>query len=644
MLGSLTRSRPQLVFRVPCRAPLSIPHSRHVSDGGPAKVRRRSRASYWKDHPRLAYTDKYPLSRELAELGPRGDPLQSTNTTARLRTQIVSPELCDDVLKYIGPSLEKYRGCDIIDLHPGACLWSQKLHEFLQPRTHVLFEPAPDMWSTYQRPLLDKPGSKYRLFQGNMKDKETFGELFDSILPHQKPVEPPSSGAPKPNENLLVTGSIMWDPNASGMGFDSLGKQLLYLFAECSWKNARFHKYGPVRSLLWMTEGDFRGAVPRSHYMYSKFSFVMNYLAKTVQVVTPDHVPKGPAHSTIGRLPQYEIQSVIRAMQRGQENGIELPQHRRDCVHEIAEEVVQRNIEQGKAADARLSQPEIMEYFEKRLREGKTSVGVDYGRDIDIITQDQYLDEHPELRWTTDQAGNPKRTPQGVKLNFRYAQLRSLRKFRIQAEEIADEFEAMFDRECEVLAMEDGPEKEEAKKWLEAKDEELQAALEHIHSPKRTAVVSSANDRITLKSPVPRLQWDTRPYEPLVMQPDEFWPKQRACLIDMEPYPGKDFRLEWFLDFAYALFQSANNSVTKALDSMQSGASSLCDEVPSLRDPARGGRLNLDHMKVNMLTNEMIEDLFLAYNAWPFKDSSANHSKYFQLKQRGHTAKDVISR
>jgi hypothetical protein len=48
---------------------------------------------FWKDHPRLAYTDKYPLTRELAALGPRPDPLQS-KVTARLQTQIVSPDLC----------------------------------------------------------------------------------------------------------------------------------------------------------------------------------------------------------------------------------------------------------------------------------------------------------------------------------------------------------------------------------------------------------------------------------------------------------------------------------------------------------------------------------------------------------------------
>ncbi|KAL5432225.1 hypothetical protein PMIN07_008519 [Paraphaeosphaeria minitans] len=643
MLGSLTPSRSRFVFRASYRAALSLSHLRHASRKASNKVV--ASPDYWSDHPRLAKSDQYPLSRQLADLGPRPDPLSSTKTTARLRTQIVSPDLCDDILEYIGPSLEKYKGCDIIDLNPGACLWSQKLHEFLQPRTHVLFEPTPDMWSTYQRPLLDNPGSKYRLYEGrDIRDRPAFDELFDTILPHQKPAEPPSSGPPQPNNNLLVTGSIMWDPKAPGMGFDSLGKQLMALFTECAWRNERFHKYGPVRSLLWMTEEDVKGVVPRSHYMYPKYAMVMNYLAKTVQVVTPDHQPRGPGHSTIGRMPQYEIQSVIRAMQRGQENGLKLPQHRRDCIHDMAEDIMQRNIERGKAADTRLTQTEMIEYLEKRSREGKSSVGIDFQRDIDIISQDEYLEQHPELRWTTDLSGRPKRTPLGVKHHFRFCQLTSLRKFRIQAEKLSDRLEGLFDREIEFLKMEDGPEKEEAKKDLEAVAEELQMDMEQLQAPKQTTAVSSANDRISLKSPVPRLQWDNRPYEPLVMQPDELWPRRRASLVDVEPYPRQDFKLDWFMDFAHALFNSANHSVPKALDSLQSGASALVDEVPSLRDPARGGRLKLEHMKVNMLTNEMIEGLWHAYNAWPFKTNSANHSKYFALKQKGHYVSNDVSK
>jgi transcription factor 1 len=542
----------------------------------------------------------------------------------------------DDIIKYIGPSLEKYKGCDIIDLNPGACLWSQKLHDFLQPRTHVLFESSPQMWSDFQRPLLDKPNSAYALFHGDMVDRKAFEELFSSgILPHQKAVDPEDPESQQPNNNLLVTGSLMWDPKAQGMGFDSLGKQLVTLFSEGAWINKRYHKYGPVRSLLWMTEEDFKGAVPRSHYMYTKYSFIMNYLTKTVQVVTPGHAPKGPAYATIGRKPQYEIQSVIRAMQRGQENGMELPKHRRDCVHEMADEIAQLNLEQGKPVDTRLSTEEMIQYLEQRVLDGKSNVGIDLERDIKAIQARQHLEVNPHLGLTLGKRNQPKKNDLGIETARYMAVLKQIRKHRVQSSELAEAYEEMFDRECEICTMKDGPEKEEAKRALEDQSEELEAAVAAMHTALQTGVISEANDRITLKSPVTRLQWDARPYEPLVMQPDEVWPAKSACLIDLDPHPRRTQRLDMIIDFAYALFQSPNRSVKKALDSMQSGASTLVDQVPSLTDPQQGGRLNLDHLKVSMLTNEMITDLFQAYSDWPFKDGAATHSKYFHLKQRG---------
>ncbi|KAJ4348370.1 uncharacterized protein N0V89_009744 [Didymosphaeria variabile] len=538
-----------------------------------------------------------------------------------------------------------YKGCDLIDLNPGVCLWSQKLHDFLQPRTHVLFEPTPSMWSDYQRPLLDKPGSTYRLFQSDIKDKDAFDGLFRSdILPRQNPVEPQSLEARQPNNNLLVTGSLMWDPKAKGMAYDSLGKQLLVHLTESALTNERYHKYGPVRSLLWMTEEDFKGAVPRSHYMYGKYSFFVNYLAKTVQVVTPRHAPKGPAYSTIGRLPQYEIQSVIRAMQRGQDNGMELPKHRRDCVHEMADEIAQCNIERGKAADARLSTVEMFQYLEKRVRDGKSTVGIDYEQDIRTIKALMNLENNPHLRMCENEKGQLRASAEGRRVTQRKATLKSNRKQRIQAGEVADRLEEIFDWECRILAMKDGPDKEHALQVLETMNENMEAALIDLSSIRRTGAISEANERISLKSPVPRLQWDHRPYEPLVMHEDEVWPMKRACLIDSEPRPFPPGRganwWSWILDFAYALLQTPNASVKKALDTMQPGASSLCDEVSSLRDPKRGGRLDLDHLKVSMLTNEMITDLHQAYMDWPFRDGSATHSRYFQLKIRGRTNRD----
>ncbi|KAF4535259.1 S-adenosyl-l-methionine-dependent methyltransferase [Lasiodiplodia theobromae] len=94
-----------------------------------------------------------PLARQLAQRDRR------KGATAT-RADIVSPALCDDILSYIGPSLEKYKNCDIVDVNPGAGLWSSKIHDFLKPRRHLLLE-VDDFYTPCLQPLLDAPGSKY---------------------------------------------------------------------------------------------------------------------------------------------------------------------------------------------------------------------------------------------------------------------------------------------------------------------------------------------------------------------------------------------------------------------------------------------------------------------------------------------------
>lgn len=541
----------------------------------------------------------------------------------------------------MGHTLEKYKGCDIIDLYPGVCLWSQKLHEFLQPRTHVLLEPSPSFYSKFQNPLLKQPDSKYKLFEGDPIERDTFDRLFESgILPHQKPVEDGNSEGQKSNNTLLVTGSFMWDPPAKGMGFDSIGKQMLVMLTDSARTHERIHKAGPVRSLIWGTEDDFRSSIPRSHYKYSKFTFAMNYLARNIQVVTPDHGPKGTGGLTIGRLPQQEIQSVIRALRRGTENGMELPAHRRENIHDFADDIARQNVEQGKDADARLNIQEISEYLTRQLRAGKSVRGVDWEQNIKNNISMMAVEKDPSIFYVKEwKARGMEVTPEwkenAQKMRLTLALARSSLKKRMLAEKLADQAEALFDRECEVLTMEEGPEKEAAKAELETMDAELEAACRvQGHAPYDP--ISEVTERLSLKSPVPRLEWDSRPYEPLVMQKNEVWPQKRAFLIDSEPYavpagqdPGWYF---WVFDFMVGLFQNTNASVIKALDTLQPGAASLVDNVPSLRDPKRGGRWNLNHLKVSMLTNEMISDLCQAYHDWLFKNSNATHTRYFQWK------------
>lgn len=82
----------------------------------------------------------------------------------------------------------------------------------------------------------------------------------------------------------------------------------------------------------------------------------------------------------------------------------------------------------------------------------------------------------------------------------------------------------------------------------------------------------------------------------------------------------------------YALFAVGSAPLPEALDKLQHGLSQIMDSCPSLRDPDKGGRMNMHHLRVRVLTAEMIEELVKAYRDWPFKEPGSDHNKYFRWK------------
>jgi transcription factor 1 len=89
---------------------------------------------------------------------------------------------------------------------------------------------------------------------------------------------------------------------------------------------------------------------------------------------------------------------------------------------------------------------------------------------------------------------------------------------------------------------------------------------------------------------------------------------------------------EWLHDFIFGLFPRAADPIDQALDRMQHGLSDILNECPSLKDPAKGGRLQMKHFRVRMLTMEMIAELAQAYRNWPFKAPGSDHKKFFWNK------------
>lgn len=204
--------------------------------------------------------DKRTKAYKLQMAQDGGDPRALRIKADSARVNIVSEKLCADVLAYMAPSLERHKGCDIIDLYPGAGLFSTALSDFLQPRSHILMEPDHVAYSPFLKPLLDRPGTVVVPESGVVWSKLS-RILTPEFLPHQIPR--PRDAPPERNDTLLVIANINFSPKKKLGQFSSLGNLLLYQFIHSVASRSLFQKYGLVRMLIWCGVEEKRTLLPR---------------------------------------------------------------------------------------------------------------------------------------------------------------------------------------------------------------------------------------------------------------------------------------------------------------------------------------------------------------------------------------------
>lgn len=328
------------------------------------------------------------------------------------------------------------------------------------------------------------------------------------------------------------------------------------------------------------------------------------------------------------RRSHYDVESTVQAMRKAKQLGLELPKHRRDTIHEFADEIADLT-----GGTGRMRSAEFRQYLMEKELAGVSTAGLSYPADVAFWQAEKAYLENGTPLYATEQ-------PCSVSNAKLHSRQRASRKrvgvVHALVEAIAIMGEEIYDLECKILALPDGPEKDATLAALKAKEEKFETSAESINVNFRSGIFTEIDDRLALHSPVTLLDWDKRTYEPLTIQPDEVWPATGICLMDSTPRPpASKERLEslaWANDFAYGLMESQTMSIYDAMNCVQPGASDLLDQVPIMKDPKRGGRLNMKNLRVRMLTHEMLEELAKAYKEWPFKHPEANYVNYFRLR------------
>ncbi|MCJ1381486.1 hypothetical protein MMC17_004597 [Xylographa soralifera] len=580
---------------------------------------------------------KYPLAQRLNE-NKRLTKLYKGSSTERI--QVVSPELCgkaarfssrrvrdiltrpshysDDALRRLESTLRSYVGCDIIDINPGACLWSTKIHELLKPRRHILVEPLHNVYNQFLRPLVDAPGSRYTLADtSSLWDRWNLGDYFEKdLLPEQAHLEEPELGSPGGNNTLLIVANMSQnrrtyaDRAAAHKILDSHYKALEFVRALET--RSGFHSKGPVRMLMWMSDQDKINFLPRTTSSRRRIS-VYNELFCDVEEIVGDAL--GP-HAT-RREAYIDLQSSLLTAERMKKDDIDVPVTRMDELpRKLRSEGIDAVMQSTRYNDSAIHGERTWHKELHDLREGFANG-----------SYSQFVGGPPGFEEKKRKSGDLAITPEFKKFQLLVRTEKNQRNKKAVVDQILSEDAQIRARQLAIASnvrLDEIAHKKDIQELDELIDR-YNKLLARQTDVRLNSVHFFADDRVAWSGDSSLLLWDHRNAEPIVPQANEFHISKPLALLDFRPKVSSmnvltTVQRKYLDDILFSFFATPGFSITAALDAMAPGAAeAIIPKARSLRDPRRGGRIDLDQLRVRVLTPEMLQEIAVAWDGWLFK-------------------------
>ncbi|KAH6896713.1 hypothetical protein B0T10DRAFT_162881 [Thelonectria olida] len=522
---------------------------------------------------RLLNIGLWPPRRGSARKGvPRGD---------RHRLNIVSEDLCDDIVKYLGDSLKRHEGCDLIDINPGVGVWSRSLHEAVKPRKHILMEPDEEVYAPFLGDLLAKDGVELVPKHGIIW--RDLNETLNDKLPHQH--IPDKKETPKRNDTLLVSLNLAYWPNKSYQGFSCVSQMVLYQVLSSIRTSTLFQKYGRVRMLVWIRDESARKVIPRTITRRKRGAFEAHLSLEYAHKVAGPDTPELRTELRDWAINTESARNVIQTMQK---LGLTPPPGRETLMYKNL--MSDPELLNSREALAGTTRPRLEKPYREQLEEAEAEYLANPGeKPSDHL---KYL----RLRERTDQRDNEK-----------YLELLQMRDTMMRIGRSDPEFaklEAAYNDKALSFK------KNQYNMWMTISDNY------HI-----------------FRQEEPGLLWDQRPYEPLVVNSREFFPNVPCTLLDLQPkavHPlVRGVESEHSADISDLLlkywYAHTHQPAYKAMDSIWPGFGELYDEIPSLTDPALGGSLITGEgvLRTRAINTNQFEDILQAFMGWVFRPSYA---------------------
>jgi hypothetical protein len=543
------------------------------------------------------------IARQLAASGIWATTRQSKKQKKadRHRVNVVSEKLCDDIISYIKPTLGRHEGCDLLDIFPGAGIWSRKLNDVLKPRTHLLLEPDGDFYKPMLEPLLQRPGVKL-VPESGIVWEQLNKILSPEYLPHQVERKSTVDEPPQRNDTLLVSMNLSMFPKRRFRIFESLAQLVMFQLMSSIRPGALFQKYGMVRMLLWVTDNEKVSILPRTAQRRRKMAIEAELGTEWLcEVAGAEEIDVSNPRSTgwFRRDQSIDVESIGNALRRMEEAGITTPPGRES---QYVREFLAFNSAAAPAAGTHAAKVERPFLTELQNLETSFAAGV-------------FADNSPEhkrlkilqywLRWSVKRSGN------------------ILGLLRDRDDAVKAHVNAKANPSDPALLARAA----ELNKGWNDKVSGLEKSL------RAECLLHRDNLHVLHQNP-PVLNWDRRYLDPLIVQNNEFFPNVPCALLDIQPKsaarvlrdmgPGSTRSGDTFDLILRSLIQNPVDPITKALETIYPGAGAgvypLC---PSLTDTEQGGSplTGWGELSARSLSERQLVEIAEGWMKWPFRPS-----------------------
>lgn len=481
------------------------------------------------------------------------------------------------------------------------------------------------VFSPFLRPLLDAPDSRYRLaeYKDTTDQWTPYRYIADGLLPAQEGPEDYTRNHEGQNNSLLILANMDVRRKTATRtvgGFDSHHRIMEYF--RSLQEQSNFNCNRTVRMLMWMSDHEKTTLLPRTVMLRRRLA-VLGELTCHIEEVAGDALEP----SLRRRAPKLDFESSVQTAKRMEKANIHIPIPR---LTEIPRQIQEAHASTGSGRLDILDIKIDPVIYDER----------DWHEELRVLEKDFADGVFPQIvggpfgqqksKYRNSKADEPF-TPEYLRLKHLQVAKKSQRKKRSALEELLQEQEDLEALELTISEDEtlDDQTHKSKREELENRQGQLQLRLDRLPTRQGTNLHAIADDKRACSISPPILQWDRRTAEPIIASPQEFHPPRTLALIDFQPRTSSINLLtktqKRYLDAMLVDFYIyPSQSVATALNTLALGAAdALIPHVPSLRDPRKGGRRDLDQLRVRLLTTEMLHELAIAWEKWPFRPSFA---------------------